>query len=605
MYKNLHFKIILIFVIFTITLMTVISAVLLSNAYSFYNNDFKHQMETVLADDGELVSELRDAMAENDFFIRQNEILKAYSSSLGINKYRNFYILNMSGTVLSGSGSDGEKPSVTPNILKATAGGVGSKKEQWTNYIDYAKYLENNGTECIIYVKDSQDEVRSFAEMVFQITVQAIFFGMLVSIVLSFFLSKAITEPIRALTSSASRIADGEFSEEVTVRANDEIGTLSMTFNNMKNVLKSTLDEISGERQKFETLFLYLNDAVIAFDAKGKLMHINKTAKKLFRYGYPDGDETFSFSHMMKVLRIDYRDISDEYREKKNYVLRDIIYSGKALDITFAEFRYSEENPDTAGIMCVIHDNTGRYELDRSRREFVADVSHELRTPLTSIKGAVETILEYPELDAESRDNFLHMAVDECDRMTRIVSELLILSRLDNNRTVWRIETFSVKEFCARLYDVTKVEAGAHGHTMTCTCEEDMPPMSGDREKLQQVLINIIANAVKYTPDGGIIGIAAVQKSDTVLFTVTDNGMGIPEEDLPRIFERFYRVEKSRTSDMGGTGLGLAIAKEIVDAHGGQIWVESKVGYGTKVNISLPLITKLNASVGMETTGII
>lgn len=607
MYKNLHFKIILIFVIFTVTLMAAMSAVLIGSSHNFYSSDFKSGMRSAFDPEGSLMEELKAALAEDDYSARQNEILKAYSGTIGVSKYRNYYILDMTGAMLDGSDTSlGQSLEITPNIVTALAGGIGSVKEYWTSYIDYAVYLENTN-KCIIYVKDSQDEVRSFAEMVFQITVQAIFLGLLVAIVLSFFLAKAIASPIRSLTSSAQRIAEGEFSEEIKISANDEIGTLSLTFNNMKNVLKNTLDEISGERQKFETLFLYLNDAVLAFDSGGHLMHINKTAKKLFGCtGEEKGDGALSFSHMIKILRIDYREVSGKYRESRNYVIRDVIFNGKALDITFAEFRYTQSEKENVGIMCVIHDNTGRYELDKSRREFVADVSHELRTPLTSIKGAVETVLEYPDLDTESRDNFLHMAVDECDRMTRIVSELLILSRLDNNRTAWRIETFDVPEFCHRLYDVMSVEAKAHGHIFTVSCPEDIPPISGDKEKLQQVIINIIANAIKYTPDGGKIELEAKEEESCAVISVSDNGMGVPAEDLPRIFERFYRVEKSRTSDTGGTGLGLAIAKEIVDAHGGQIWMKSIQGKGSTVYVKLPYVTKLtDGGTGMETTGVI
>ncbi|MBQ9511239.1 MAG: HAMP domain-containing protein [Clostridia bacterium] len=606
MYKNLHFKIILIFVIFTIVLMTAISAVLLTNAYNFYSNDFLDEMETSFSDGSSLVAELSEAMNGAGFSSKQSEILRAYSGMLGISKYRNYYILDTSGKMLDGSDATlGAALEVTPNMLSAISGQVGDKTQFWTSYMDYAYPMSVDGNECIIYIKDSQEEARNFAEMIFQITVQAIFFGMLVAIVLSFFLAKAIVSPISELTSSARRIAEGEFSEEVKVNSNDEIGTLSLTFNHMKNVLKSTLDEISGERQKFETLFLYLNDAVLAFDSHGKLMHINKTAKKLFGLEGENDDGAMSFSRMMRILQIDYHEVSQKYRENRNYVISDIIFEGKALDVTFAEFRYVQGESESTGIMCVIHDNTGRYELDKSRREFVADVSHELRTPLTSIKGAVETVLEYPDLDAESRDGFLKMAVEECDRMTRIVSELLVLSRLDNNRTAWKIETFDISQFCRRICDVMTVDALNHGHTLVCNCDDAIPQVEGDREKLQQVMINIVANSVKYTPDGGKITLEAHGEADSVLLTVTDNGVGIPEEDLPRVFERFYRVEKSRTSDAGGTGLGLAIAKEIVDAHGGQIWIESKVGEGTKISVKLPYVTKLSVNPGMETTGII
>ncbi len=592
MYKNLHYKIILIFVIFTITLMVAIGAILISSANSFYNNDFFEQMDTVFDPNGSLYNDLLNALDAYESTERQKEILRSYSSQLGINKSRNYYILDGNGEYLDGSdarlGAELEK---TPNLISAMAGGQGTEKQFQTDYIDYAIYLSGAEGDCIIYVKDLQTEAKTFSVMIFEIIAQAFFIGLAVAVLLSFFLSRAITAPIQSLTEGAQKIARGEFESEIRIRSDDEIGILTESFNNMRDVLKNTLDEITGERQKFETLFMYLNDGVLAFDNSGKLIHINKTACSLFHLN-PDGatelGERLGFSQMIKSLDIDYEEISDKYKESRNYAVHDIIFGEKALDITFAEFRYIERNREKKGTMCVIHDNTSRYELDKSRREFVADVSHELRTPLTGIKGAVETVLEYPTLDTEIRDSFLQMAVEECDRMTRIVSDLLVLSRLDNKRTAWKIETFSASSFLDHLYDVMSVEAKNRSHTFTKKYPADMPELTGDKEKLQQVLINILSNAMKYTADGGHIVMEAHSAENGILICVSDNGMGIPEEDLPRLFERFYRVEKARSSDAGGTGLGLAIAKEIIDAHGGEIRVESVSGEGTSVHVLLP-----------------
>lgn len=593
MYKNLHFKIILILAIFTITLMSVIGAVLISSAFNFYSNDFITQMEQAFDPDGNLAAELTGAFHSDDFAARQNEILKAYSGVLGIDKYRDYFILDTKGDFLFGSSSDGgETLEKTPNIVSALSGKTGARKNLRTSYIDYATRLsDENGNSVIICVKDSQDDVRSLSAMIFRITVQAMFFGMLAAIALSFFLAKAITEPIRTLTVGAQKIAEGEFDQSVNVKANDEIGALSETFNYMKDVLKGTLDEISGERRKFETLFLYLNDAVIAFDSFGGLMHINKMAKRLFHFDAEGGERflsLFNFTQMIKLLNIDYRHIAEEYKEKGTYSLSDVIYDGKALDIMLADFRYTENNAESHGVMCVIHDITERYELDKSRREFVADVSHELRTPIQCIRGAVETVMECPTLPADMRDDFLHMAIDECDRMTRIVGDLLVLSRLDNRRTQWKVETFYMDDFMSRMHDIMSGEAKAHSHTLVFDCAEGIPPVTADKEKIQQALINIISNSVKYTKNGGRIEVSCAAARDGVKITVRDNGMGIPKEDIPRLFERFYRVEKARTSDAGGTGLGLAITKEIIDAHGGKIRVESELGKGTATYVLLP-----------------
>lgn len=593
MYRGLHFKIILIFVVFTIVVMASILSVMIVSSFNYYNNDFYSQMEQAFSEDGELSDELITALSQEDFAARQKEIIRAYSTVVGLDRYRDYYILDKNGAVLDGSDADSfSSLEITPNIISALAGKRGDEKKRSSGYTDYAVPLSNGEKECVIYVIDTQGDARAFSSMIFSLTGQTLIVVMIVAVISAFFLSKAITAPVRKLTDIAQKISNGNYDENADVSSNDEIGTLSDTINNMKTVIKDTIDEKTSEQRKFETLFVYLNDAVVVFDRRGEMLHINKMAKKLFDMNGEQSDEKFNLALMIKTLGIDYTGISREYVEKKNAVFRDVILDGRAYDVTFAEFKYTEE-ANNRGIMCVIHDNTGRYELDRSRREFVSDVSHELRTPLTAIKGALETIMEYPELDPDIRKNFLDMAVEECDRMTRIVGDLLVLSRLDASRTSWQIETFDMSAFLDHLRDVMSVDAKSHGHTLSCSYDRDIPRITGDREKLQQVLVNIVSNSIKYTSDGGKIEIKAKKDKDGAVICVADNGMGIPDEDQPRLFERFYRVEKARTSNAGGSGLGLAIAKEIIEAHGGKIWVESRVGEGTKMFVFVPYVAEM------------
>ncbi len=610
MYKSLYFKIVLILVIFTVAIMIVVGAVLLNSAYSFYNNEFTGQMDTLLGKDSELRAQLTDILAGDDYGNGMYEVLRAYSSSLGISDYRDFYVLSMSGDVICTS--VGEMRTVlkkTPNIISALNGVDGTAKKFGTDYIDYAVCLSNGGNQCVVYIYDAQDELRSFTEMLFSIIMQSMLIGLIISTLLSFFLAKAITSPLQNITAGAQRIAAGEFSYEITTHSKDEIGILTSTFSNMKDTLKNTLDEISGERQKFETLFVYLNDAVIAFDEFGRTMHINKTAKQLF---FPVNlaatavlndnsqnefaERNFTFVKMIRTLKIDYTEAASQFKNRKNFTMHDVKYQNFVLDISFLDFKYIESNCEHSGIMCVIHDVTGRYELDRSRREFVADVSHELRTPITGIKGAAETVLEYPDMPADMRENFLRMAIDECDRMTRLVSDLLVLSRLDNKRTNWQIETFDLERLINHILEVMKTDIESHRHTLKYEYDPALPKIRGDKEKIGQVIINILSNAVKYTPDGGKIELKAEDRGQYAIVSVKDNGIGVPEEDIPRLFERFYRVEKSRTSQTGGTGLGLAIAKEIICAHGGDITVESQVGVGTTMTIAIPYEASIEAT---------
>ena len=296
----------------------------------------------------------------------------------------------------------------------------------------------------------------------------------------------------------------------------------------------------------------------------------------------------------MKLLKIDSPASKKNSPSIEPMMESDVMYNGRVLDINFGTIQYNEDNTVHDGYITVIHDITGRYELEKSRREFVANVSHEMRTPLTSIRGACDTMLQNPDMPDEMKTVFLNMALTECDRMTNIVSDLLTLSRLDNDKTRWKVSCYNLSDSLNHVTEVIRVDANAHKHKLSLVVMPDMPNIEADKERIEQVLINVLSNSVKYTPDGGSISVKAyaLDKS-TVEITVADNGIGIPKEDAKRIFERFYRVEKSRTSETGGTGLGLAIAKEIITAHGGTIDIESELGEGTCIIIRLPIKTSL------------
>lgn len=598
MYNSLYFKIILILVIFMVTVMCVIGTVLINNVNSFYMDEFTDQMEQSFSAGAPLTEELTNALAVDSFAAEQLKILNTYRGVLGIDDYRNFYILDANGAFLEGSDSElGKTLQKTSNLIAAMRGEPNNTQPLGADFADYAIKLRFGETESIIYVRDSMEEMQQFTWILFSIILQALMFGLIFAIILAFFLSKAITSPIQNLTKGAKLIAAGEFSHELDTASNDEIGKLTDTFNYMKNALKNTLEEVSGEHRKLETVFTYLHDGVIAFTEDGQVMHINESIKELLGKEY---DENFNFSRFIELFGVDYNPhFNVEYVDRQRnengdgYNVSDVMFDGKVLDVNFGDISYVADNTTRRGVLAVIHDETGRYELDKSRREFVANVSHEMRTPLTSIKGACETILSDPEMEPEMKDFFLHMAVDECDRMTRIVSDLLVLSRLDNKRTQWSIVSFDPHRTLTHLCEVMKVDADAHNHQLIYTPDGELPEITADKERIEQVLINIMSNAIKYTPDGGRIDVMANASDDELTVRVKDTGIGIPEEDVPHLFERFYRVEKSRTSETGGTGLGLAIAKEIVEAHGGSISIESKQGEGSTVTICLPLVTKL------------
>lgn len=599
MFKSLYFKIVLILLVFIMAVMCVVSIVLLNSVTSFYVNQFMDQMDECFAENSVLYAELQDALESGSYADKQKTILKSYESVLGIDAYRNYYILTMDGVMVEGSDAElGRELRITPNMLSAMGGKTENNLLRGDGYTDFALYLKNGDAECIVYVKDSLEEMNQLSWRLLSIILQTLFVGILIAILLSFFLAKAITAPIQNLTKSAQLVALGEFSHEIEVHSTDEIGILTDTFNNMKNVLKNTLLEIDGEKTKLKTVLSCISDAIVAFTDGGDVLHSNESAQKLFG---ADLEKAFTMERFFELLDIPLERsakgivttstlVNVEKSDDGTLIFRDRPFGGRVFDVSFGRIHYLSDNVKRVGLIAVIHDITNRFELDKSRREFVANVSHELRTPLTSIKGACETVMDDPEMPAETRQYFLDMALTESDRMTRIVSDLLVLSRLDNKRTQWKLETFDLCRSVSRLIEVMRVDIEAREHTVTFTAEENIPQITADRERIEQVIVNVLSNSVKYTPEGGKIDVSVMAADEKVSFRVKDNGIGIPEEDLDRIFERFYRVEKSRTSEMGGTGLGLAIARELIEAHGGNIQIDSCLGEGTSVTVTLPIV---------------
>lgn len=598
MYKSLYSKIILILVVFIITVMSVVGVVLLNNVYSYYANDFATQMENNFDTSGSLYTELSAALEHSDYVKRQKGILLSYTSLLGIDGYRNYYILDKSGAYLDGSDAVlGVALEKTPNIISAMSGKSASAQSRTGSYSDYALRIDNAERSCIIYIKDTQEDMQNISWMLFTIILQSLLIGLVIAILMAFFLSKAITAPIQNLTKGTQLVASGDFSHKIEVHAKDEIGVLTNAFNHMRKMLKTTIDEVSGERQKLETVFAHLRAGVITFSDEGKMLNINPFAKELLGERGNDGVTLTELLNLFDIHdsaeRFDAENSIKESQDE-NIIFDEVIFADRVLEVNFGGIRYNEAGEMSDGIITVIHDVTSRYELEKARREFVANVSHELRTPLTAIKGACETVLEHPELPKEIQNRLLEMTVSESNRMTGIVRDLLTLSRLDNKKTKWKIEEYDINDSIRRICDVMDVDANAHGHELIFKADDNLPKITADKERVEQVLINIISNSVKYTPENGTIAVTtALIDEDNISIKIIDNGIGIPEKDLKRIFERFYRVEKARTSDTGGTGLGLAIAKELVEAHGGNIKIQSKINVGTIVDITLPVKTKL------------
>lgn len=404
-----------------------------------------------------------------------------------------------------------------------------------------------------------------------------------ISIISAIILSRYIIYPINKLIQSAEKIAEEDKNAKKLLKnkKKNEAQDLENVLGVMTTELKEKLSEVSTQKNQIETILLHMTDGIIAFNMKGEIILINPAAKKSLSIR----PEDTNFEDIFKKFHLDINMEKIIYLENWTSTEQRIQVEDKYMNVFFAPFKNETERPD--GVIAVIQDITEHVRLDTVQREFVADVSHELKTPITSIMGYADTLLE-GEYDKETQDKFLNVIATEARRMAKLVTDLLTLSRYDNNKKQLQKEAFDLGELVKKCQDKLAIEIKKKNHTVNCFVTADVPPVYADKYDIERVVLNILTNSIKYTKDGGEIKIYVGFVYNDAYIKVFDNGIGIPEEDLNRIFERFYRVDKARTREMGGTGLGLSIAKEILDKNGGSIDIKSVVGEGTEVVVRIP-----------------
>ena len=404
-----------------------------------------------------------------------------------------------------------------------------------------------------------------------------------------------------------NKIETGEYSEvnqvkekcnEIKVEAKKELGVAMvssalitilvviylshMVIYPLKKMIESKEKKEKAEETEIKTRLLHMTEGIIAFDINGKIDLINPAAKMLLKIS----PEDYTFEDIFNKFKLDINMEKLIYLEELTSMEQIIEVEDKTVKVLFAPFR-NEENNKPEGIIAVIQDITDSVKLDTMRKEFVADVSHKLKTPITSIMGYTDTLLE-GDYDKETQKEFLQVVSSEARRMAKLVTDLLDLSRIDNNKKNTRKVSFDLGALAKECQKKLAIEIKKKKHHVECLVTADVPPVYADKDDIQRVILNIISNSIKYTPDGGNIKIYVGFVFNDAYVKVIDNGIGIPEGDLNRIFERFYRVDKSRSREMGGTGLGLSIAKEILDKNGGSIDIKSQVNKGTEVVIKIP-----------------
>ena len=591
MFRSLHMKLTLILLLLITSLMAVVGAFLTINVSGFFTDTFYQQIDSVFGEDQrEFVSSLRGEAAQEDGATRIRDMLELTAGKLGIDyRSRNYFVLDgATGAYLNGSADESAMPrEQSPNLLTARnavlrrdEAGIGDISDITADYMDAAIPIFGGDNAFIIYILDNRDTVSGLNEQLFVIIMQALFIGLLISVLLSFLLSKTMVGPIEKLTAGAERVASGNFDSALPVESTDEIGILTGTFNEMAGVLQATLAAVENERNKLDTLFLHMTDGVVAFSHDGVLIHCNPAANDMLQR--PVGPDctyeelfgaVYPFQEMLALQRPNFAEGQMEAGEK-------------TLEVYLAPFSDRERG----GVLIVLHDVTEQHRNEERRKEFVANVSHELRTPLTNVRTYAETLRDAEgDIPQSTANGFLDIIITETDRMTHIVQDLLTLSRLDRGDAELVLSRFPFAEAIQSVVRSSALNARQRGHELTCGDLSHLPLIVGDRSRLEQVMMNILGNAIKYTPDGGHIRVCAGCEEDSVWMEVWDDGIGIPDRDRERIFERFYRVDKARSRESGGTGLGLSIAREIVQRHHGVIALAPHEGRGTTIRMTLPI----------------
>lgn len=446
---------------------------------------------------------------------------------------------------------------------------------------------DNQSTFGVIYLSGSLRTVDATLNEVKTILLTGVVLALAVSLILGVIITRTITDPIRDVTEQARFMAGGDFYRKINVQTVDEIGHLGETFNYLAERLSHTINEISTEKSKVEAIINNMSDGIIAIDGKGNLIHINPSARLLIKnlqLNFPSMNKS-GFKLLKNLIGVD---AMRNFIRQQEPLITEVSRKMPPCTVQVKVARFKMEQGKLDGTLMVLHDATMEKELIRRQEEFVADVSHELRTPLTTVKSYIEALLDGAAKEPVVRGRFLNVLAKETDCMVSMVKDLLVLSQMDYSQVDWHKSSVDLFELALEVVDQSKQKLGVRLPNIQVLIPKELPSAYVDRDKMMQVFTNLLSNAIKYTLADGNIVIGASVKDDLITVLIEDSGSGIPISDLPYVFERFYRVEKTRSRDFGGTGLGLSIARKIVEAHGGSIWIDSLPGEGTKVWFTLP-----------------
>jgi len=591
-FQSIHFKFVSVYVLLIMLAMQIIGVYFVKELETSLKSNFETSLTKRVS---LLVYNIEQEMSRDPKeFTDGKDLNSEITSIIGdflTDEIKEVRVIDMSKTVIATSSSNQDivgKKTTEESVRRALVGldytALGINKE--TNErvrVMTVPMNHNNQTIGAVYVMASMEEVFLQMSIINKILATGTIISLVITAALGIFLARTITRPMTDMRKQAIELANGNFSRKVKVYGEDEIGQLAITFNYLTEKLEDAQAMTEGERKKLASVIAHMTDGVIATNREGQVILINNPALEMLNV---------SRGTIQQTTITELLGISDEYTfdsliEEQESLVLDTGSDERPFILRVSFSVIQKEMGKTDGLIAVLYDITEQEKIDQERREFVANVSHELRTPLTTMRSYLEALADGAWKDKEIAPQFLHVTQTETERMIRLVNDLLQLSKLD--RTDYQLTKVWINftDFFQKIIDRFEMTKSQHV-TFIRNIPKEPLYVDIDTDKITQVLDNIISNALKYSPEGGKVTFTIDILPLEIQIRITDEGVGIPKESVNKIFDRFYRVDKARTRKLGGTGLGLAIAKEMVQAHGGDIWAQSKEGSGTTVFFTLP-----------------
>ncbi|WP_056990657.1 cell wall metabolism sensor histidine kinase WalK [Liquorilactobacillus mali] len=600
-FQSIHFKIALVFALLLLITFQIVGAYFVQQLKKDDLKSFKQQVELSSYIDSSLVTNL-----SRSNLTKANSSIKDILEDVDNSNITKVQVVDTKGTIrgdsdVNSQDSIGQK--TTDNDIKQVLYNERSYAKSAYDRTDNKRYYvsitplfsttgNTNTLVGAVYLRASLEPVYSSINKVTIIFATAALIATGLGLILAIFISSAITRPIDEMKKQTTRIARGDYSGQVKIYGSDELGQLAQAVNNLSVRIEEAQESSEAERRRLDSVLSHMSDGVLATDRRGNVIIMNETASQAL-----DIDPNIA----------DGQSVLDILGIRDKYTLRDLLENQDEIIIDLSDEDHDEilnayfsliqrESGFISGLVCVLHDITEQQRIDRERKEFVSNVSHELRTPLTSVRSYVEALNDGAWKDPEVAPSFLKVAQDETQRMIRMINDLLSLSRMDSGTSKLELELVNLNELYNYILDRFDMmlksddahEKGKKRYSIKRDFTKRELWVEIDTDKFMQVVDNIINNAIKYSPDGGVITCRLLETHDHVILSISDQGLGIPKKDVVHIFDRFFRVDKARSRAQGGTGLGLAISKEVIEMHGGRIWVDSIEGKGSTFYISLP-----------------